>query len=241
MTSYFNASPSNAYVIGVHPHGVAADYRACLEGLIYDMFPAFEKCKRGWRTLAASILFWLPLVREVVLWTGCVDAGRLSANKVLKEGNSVIVLPGGEAEQIRTTYGEERLYLKNRMGFVALAVDHGAALVPVYVFGASDAHYTSHRFFNLREMIRKRFKICLPLFWGDLGVASRRVKHTLVFGDPMKVTKYARPGKDASEIEKKAFRDVVAKVHAEYIERLVKVFEDHKVELGYGDRNLIIQ
>lgn len=59
-------------------------------------------------------------MRELSLWSGCVDARRSVAEKLLKQGESLMVLPGGEAEQIMTVRGQELLYIKERKGFIRL-------------------------------------------------------------------------------------------------------------------------
>jgi hypothetical protein len=46
----------------------------------------------------------------------------------------------GEAEQIRTEWGKEKIYLKSRKGFVKLAMEEGAHLVPIYVFGETSLY-----------------------------------------------------------------------------------------------------
>ena len=38
---------------------------------------------------------------------------------------------GGEKEQLMTTPGEHKIYLRNRKGFIKLALTHGAHLVPM--------------------------------------------------------------------------------------------------------------
>ena len=113
-------------VIAIHPHGVASDYRVAMDGLLYDALPG-----RPVFTLAASVLFALPLVRELVLWTRCIDASKKVAARALSKGLSLAVIPGGEAEQMRTQTAVEEVYLAKRAGFVKLAMQHGAALVPV--------------------------------------------------------------------------------------------------------------
>ena len=114
--------PNKPVVIGVHPHGVAADYRVAMESMLHEAMPG-RRCF----VLAASLLFALPLVRELVLWTRCIDARKAV-------GHSLLVVPGGEAEQ--------ELYLA-RIGFVKLAMQHGAALVPCYAFGTVDLYDVS--------------------------------------------------------------------------------------------------
>ena len=46
-------------VIGIHPHGCAADYRVAMDGMLYEALPG-----RKIVVLAASVLFALPLVRD---------------------------------------------------------------------------------------------------------------------------------------------------------------------------------
>lgn len=48
--------------------------------------------------LGATAVFKIPLAREICLWMRGVDASRSTANKVLKDGKSILVYPGGVAE-----------------------------------------------------------------------------------------------------------------------------------------------
>merc|ERR1719395_274078 len=104
---------------------------------MYDAFPKVH-AKGAPRTLAASILFKIPGVRTVTLKTGCVDAGRSTANRCLRQGLSLMLCPGGQDEQIETIYGRERVFLRKRAGFVRLAIIHGVPVVPAFCFGSSD-------------------------------------------------------------------------------------------------------
>ena len=47
-------------VLGIHPHGVASDYRVAMDGMLYEALPG-----RPLFTLAASVLFALPLVGKL--------------------------------------------------------------------------------------------------------------------------------------------------------------------------------
>jgi 2-acylglycerol O-acyltransferase 2 len=66
-----------------------------------------------------------------------VDASRATADKVLNDGTSIVVYPGGVPEIFKTDPNSKvnELVLKKRLGFVKLAMRHGAELVPSFVFG----------------------------------------------------------------------------------------------------------
>jgi len=218
------------FVFGIFPHGSWADYRVLMDGMLPEVFPSTHgKIK----TLAASVLFRMPFVREVSLWTGCVDAHRAVAERQLDKGMSLLIIPGGEAEQIRTIYGKEVIFLKQRKGFIKLAMCKGAAVVPSYVFGCSDYYRTSSFLFDVRVFLVKKLGVCLPLVAGYLGspFCPLPVKTTIVFGKPMY---FAIKEEGTPTIEE------VDAAHAEFVESLNMLFNDNKVKFGYGDRELEI-
>merc|ERR1712048_514373 len=145
-------------VIGVHPHGIAADYRILMDGMLYDALPG-----RQILSLSASVLYYIPVVRELALWTRCIDARKKVAAGALQRGHSIMVIPGGEHEQIRTKKGHEEVYLANRVGFVKLALEANAALVPSYAFGCVDLYDTYTFLHGPREWIRKTLGVCIPI------------------------------------------------------------------------------
>mmetsp|Transcript_21684 Transcript_21684/g.35854 ORF Transcript_21684/g.35854 Transcript_21684/m.35854 type:complete len:327 (+) Transcript_21684:3-983(+) len=213
-------------IFAIHPHGTCSDYRIFMDGMLHKTFPKL----RSWRTLAAGVLFKLPLVRELALWTHCVDASRPVAMKQLDNGHSIFVVPGGEHEQLLTENGKEILYLRKRKGFVRLAIISGASLVPVYVFGASDLYHTSNVLFGLRFWLMKTLQICIPIFWGRFGMLCPLNKPLdMVFGEPISVERNPKPSKEE-----------ISKVHEIYIKKLEELFEERKKDFGYGDRKLQI-
>ena len=55
------------FVFATFPHGTASDYRIMMDGMIHQHLPVTsEKLK----VLAASVLFVIPIVRELAMWTG---------------------------------------------------------------------------------------------------------------------------------------------------------------------------
>jgi 1-acyl-sn-glycerol-3-phosphate acyltransferase len=219
-----NDATKQQYFYACHPHGVYSDYRVLIDGMF---------CDRGvhQRTLAATVLFRLPFVRELSLWTGCIDARRSVAEASLKRGDSLFVLPGGEAEQIRTKYGREIVYLKRRKGFIKLAIRQGVPVVPMYVFGVSDYYYTSDFLLAPRMWLTKNMQICIPFSAGLGGspFCPLLTKTTVVFGEPLKFDQCEKPT-DAQ----------LDKAHGAFMDALTNLFDKHKDRLGYGDRKLEI-
>ncbi|GAX10144.1 hypothetical protein FisN_3Lh339 [Fistulifera solaris] len=218
------------FLFAVFPHGCNSDYRIALDGMLFDAVP---NVARNVTSLAATVLFRIPLVRELALWTNCVDASRSVADNLLHKGKSILVLPGGQAEQIHTVYGREIVYLKKRKGFIKLAMTHGVPVVPGYVFGASDYFYTSSFALNFRLWLVKTLGISIPLAFGQYftPLCPRPVATTIVFGDPIRFT---------TKIDRQPIVEEVDQAHAQFCLALTCLFDHHKKEFGYGDRVLEI-
>ena len=126
------------YVFAVHPHGI---HCWVLNMMAFPDSPfdaEFGLVSEGRMTgLAATVIFQIPVVRELFLSMGYVDASRSVANKALLNGRNLFVCTGGEEESMRTVVGKDVVVLKKRKGFVRLAVSHGASLVPVFGVGLS--------------------------------------------------------------------------------------------------------
>lgn len=219
---------NSQFIIAVFPHGTAADYRVAMDGMLDQIFPtSYHKV----RTLGASVLLTIPLVREIFTWTSGIDASRPVAEKALDKGYSLLVLPGGEAEQIRTIYQKERVYLKNRKGFLKLALRKSIPVVPVYVFGASDYYQTSNALLGPRRWMVKNLGICIPFAMGQWGsiLCPRPVKTTVVFGGPLSF---------AIKDPKSPTTEELNAAHQTFCSALMTVFNEHKDRLGYGERTL---
>jgi len=54
------------FVFATFPHGCGSEFRILMEGIMHTVLPDVH---RRLRTLAASVLFRIPFVREIALWT----------------------------------------------------------------------------------------------------------------------------------------------------------------------------
>jgi hypothetical protein len=137
---------------------------------------------------------------------------------------------------MRTQTGVEEVFLLKRFGFVKLAMQHGAALVPTYAFGTVDLYdiTAAQHAVNSRGWLwnlSKRYGIAMPRYSGSFGFVPKRCQTDLVFGAPLEFP-CLKPG-EPTDAE-------VQVAHAAYVAALRKLFNDHKSELGYGDRELIL-
>jgi 2-acylglycerol O-acyltransferase 2 len=131
--------PKKQYILGVHPHGILPF------GSIINLSTNCNKAGdllKGLelRGLAASFCFYVPVYRDLLLSGGVMDAARYVARRVLAEGKSIMLVPGGATEALYANIGWNTIYLKKRKGFIKLALETGSTLVPIYSFNENDTY-----------------------------------------------------------------------------------------------------
>ena len=226
-------SPNRQYVFCIHPHGGLAFGRSMFGFGTRNLWePAFPGI--NFRVLAATAALRVPVIREMWLWSYCVDARRRSAERVLRNGHySLILYPGGVKEQILTKRGQHRVYLKSRKGFVKLALQHGCSLVPVYVFGETDLYDHWNVGLAARSWIADRFGAAVVFLSGSFGLLPYRVPLTGVSGPPV-----------AAVVEGKRIEnptvEQIDELHAAYVSALQRLFDSEKEKYGYKDAILEI-
>jgi 2-acylglycerol O-acyltransferase 2 len=126
-------------LFGYHPHGIIAMGAVCTfasEGNGFSkLYPGI---KPSLGTLASN--FRIPFHRDYILAQGLCSVSRKSCKAVLSSGpgRSMAIVVGGAAESLVSRPGTINLVLKKRLGFVRIAVETGASLVPVLSFGEND-------------------------------------------------------------------------------------------------------
>ena len=180
------AKNGGQFVFAMHPHGM----------LSIDHFLVFTDCVGFLSTVAplrrrdlgASVIFSIPILRELVLWLGVVDAGARTGHNVLSSGYSMQLYPGGIQEQIATNDSRPCVVAKHRFGFVKLALSYDTPIVPVYVFG-EDKLFTSIGFMRrARQWMVSALRVGLPLFYGRLdrlGLIPHQRPLVAVVGAPL--------------------------------------------------------
>ena len=111
---------------------------------MYDAYASKLHSDRGFLPLfaGADIVLKVPLLRRVLVAWGLVPVSSesLKRNLALEYPHNILtLLPGGISEMF---YGlqEEQIILEKRKGFVKVALQTGASLVPCYALGANQVY-----------------------------------------------------------------------------------------------------
>jgi len=179
------------------------------------------------RDLAASVLFYIPLLRELLLLLGNVDASAKTAEYNLKKGRSLLIFVGGEREQLLTSPGVQQVYLNNRKGFVKLALKYQTPLVPMYCFGEVDTYILFKPpvwVTSLRRWICDHLRVVIPL---ALHVKPQPVALRLCVGEPLPCPARMEEITPA----------VIDAYHARFVEALRDLYNKHRAP---SDPDLII-
>lgn len=171
-----------------HPHGILSlgvvnavnhmqETRLCGSAFLYNFAPTFR--------IGLSLL-------------GC-KMGSVSPrdlNRYMENQEpELMIVPGGFHEATIACKGHERVYLKNRKGFVKYALRHGYDLVPVYTFGEGDLYSNPQGGWCWRFALNN---ICLPtvLPWGFTWMPlfpNREAEVTTVVGPPVPMPHIKKP------------------------------------------------
>jgi len=221
--------PNKQYIVSLHPHGLmpwgllpvgrSAEWNS--------LFPNLE-----FRCVAASVLFKIPIAREASIWAGGCPAGRHDVSKVLEKGYNLGVLPGGSEELMEQTPGQELIFIKNRKGFVRLALIYGCDLVPGYIFGVNDLYTQMTWGKQFRMWLLRKTRIAFTFGWGRsfYNLLPERKPIFVVVGKPIQVSQVPCPTDEQ-----------IDELHKRYVDEVVNIFETYKSRFGYKNRKLIIK
>lgn len=201
------------------------------------LFPGIRpKCT----TLGFTML--MPIQREILLSCGFSSASENSLNALLKQSNDpnhssnhdgftsngVGLIVGGAREAFYTYPNAYKCYLKRRKGFIKVALQTGASLVPVISYGENNMYeiidYKPGSWVRIFQDTFKRYTNVTPIHYNGrgylqytFGLLPRRHPITTVIGAPIHLKKIRNP----SETD-------VNEAHAMFCRKLRELFEKHK-------------
>ncbi|NWH61908.1 DGAT2 acyltransferase, partial [Geococcyx californianus] len=231
-------SPSHNYIIGSHPHGILCVGAFCnfITGStgFKEMFPGIRPFLT---TLAGN--FRLPIFREYLMSGGLCPVTRRAIGYLLSKngtGNAVAIVIGGAAESLSCRPGVTTLILKNRKGFVRMALQHGAYLVPSFSFGENDlfrqvVFEEGSWMRSIQQRFQKMMGFAPCVFYGrgltsirSLGFLPYARPITTVVGEPVMVPKIEEPSSETVDM-----------YHEMYIRSLLKLFNENKTKYGLSE------
>jgi len=220
------------YIFVCHPHGIvgiAPMSNLGTYGTGFDkLFPGVPVHLLGHR-----VIFRIPLFREWALLHGHGTVERSCCLRLLSRGDSIGLAPGGAKESLECRPHALQLYLRRRRGFAKLALETGAALVPVLSYGENEA-YTTLQFApgtlarRMQEGLQRMLGFALPMFVGRrwLPLMPKRSAITSLVGAPV------RP--DPAAVGASPSEDAIAELHAKYCEALQSLHREHRDANGYS-------
>lgn len=223
------------FVIGYEPHSVLpqgicifSEHTKGLPGGLHNV-----------RILASSAAFWAPLMRNMWWWWGVRPVSRQCFSALLKKGRSVALCPGGVQECLYMQPGGEVVYLRKRKGFVRMAMQHGAALVPCFAFGQSRQYRYCRIFLDWPKHVIpraswsrfvRRIGYVPLLISGWMGtMMPKQVPMTIVVGRPIRLPKVEEPTNEQVE---EALEQFIAAVEG--------LFDKHKAAAGHAETKLTV-
>lgn len=221
-------------VIGLEPHSVLP-LSIVSFGNYFFFTKSTPQCVRNSRALATGTIFIFPMLRQLWSWLGMDPISKSHMRRLLEQKRTVLIIPGGVAECLEMKPGVETIYLRKRFGFVKLAIQTGAQLVPAFTFGQCN----TYKYWRLGPplcslkvvaAIASVMKVAPMIFLGKWGspIPHQAPMNTVV-GKAIPVNKNDNPSNE----------EVQAKLNV-FIDAMESLFMKHRGRFGFGQTQLVV-
>lgn len=233
--------PKKNYLIGNHPHGILCTGAFTAFGTealdVSKLFPGMR-----FHLLTLEINFMFPILRDIILGFGTLAATRKGMNYLLsrKGGGEVgVLIPGGAPESLDSHPGSYIVQLNRRKGFIKVAMQNGASLVPSISFGEPEIYdqvpNPEGSFIRtIQDKLQNALQIAPAAFLGrgifqySFGWLPMRKPITVVVGTPIDVEKVSQPTQEQIDI-----------LHQTYVDALVDLFYAHREKYALDPSHVI--
>lgn len=190
IAGYFHATleggehiPRSGGALIVSNHALFALDAAVLGALLirdFDRHPRFLGDRNLWK---------IPGLRELITAIGALPGEPHAAEKLLRQGELVIVYPGGVDDSLKLSSQRYQLQWKKRAGFARVAIAAGVPIIPVVGFGIDEMYTVLAREPLLGRRIFGSRRYDLPIGWGAFGtILPRRSVQTYAVLPPIDTT-----------------------------------------------------
>ena len=192
------------------------------------------------RGLGDKFLFSLPGIAPLVLKLGGVIGHPEVCSAMMKDGQDLLVFPGGAHEAVKSSSDLYSLQWKERYGFVKLAAMHGYTIMPFGIVGPDEfyGHYIEGSELPASQLGRMlsrfglltqdtRTDILPPIPIGTLGSAFPKPQRCyLGFGEAVDLSSYI--GQTLSKKSLRIIRNQVADEVEDQLDQLLLLREQNK-------------
>ena len=252
-------------IFAMHPHAIIP-----LQAFLWGAF--CDQCIPGLYGVGSTTngALKLPILRHILLLLAVGSARKeVILNAMQEKDKNLFILPGGVAEiflsRRRTAANAPfvQTIKARRYGLMKLALQTGACIYPIYVFGATDVfdqlapvkkgcndHDSAHSIFDsiagILESMSRRLRGGLTLYWGKYYLPIPHTPQlTMVMADPI----YPVPGTSEKNVKGKMKTckrvdnpsvEQIEELMARYVDSLHRLFEQYKVQAGFPNDTLQI-
>uniref|UniRef100_A0A7S2WNH2 Acyltransferase n=1 Tax=Rhizochromulina marina TaxID=1034831 RepID=A0A7S2WNH2_9STRA len=195
-----------------HPHGVAA-----INSISCPIAPR--------SAAVAPAVLMIPFCRQMMELCGAVSSSRQAMKDVMRGRKDLALIPGGVEEVVLASPRKERVFIKNRKGFIKYCIQFGYDVRAVYHFGETQLYDVMFPWdepwaVKWRLWLARTFQLAT-----GLGVGCRywplapkpNIRCISVEGPRIELPCVPEPP-----------RDLVEKYHAVYVESLQKLYAKHR-------------
>ncbi len=224
FTRYFDAEvrgmervpKSPVLLIGNHSGGVVTPDTSAVYVAWYRT-RGFEDPLMG---LAFDAIFGVPGWRDLMRKIGQMPANVENAEAALKDGNSVLLYPGGSYEVFRPWKDRNRIVFNERKGFIRLALKAGVPVVPVVGHGGHETTFVLTRGERLVKLLgaeRVRLDGVPLMFQLPWGVSSPALpgiplpaKITVQVCEPLDWSSFGPDGANDPEVLDRCYEEITS-------------------------------
>jgi 1-acyl-sn-glycerol-3-phosphate acyltransferase len=204
------------------------------------------------RPMGDKFLFTLPATRQMLVQRGAVIGNPDVCGALMRDGQDLLVFPGGAHEAVKPAADKYALQWKERYGFVKLAARHGYTVMPFALVGPDEfyahliegkdlPHTGLGRLLQVLGIINERTRSDMlpPVPIGALGTALPKPQRCyLQFGEPVDLAPYR--GKRLGKAQQRKIRDGIGQQIEGMLRNLLLVREQRKGENGFLRRLLTL-
>jgi len=188
------------------------------------------------RGLGDNAHYAIPVWRDLLTMGGMVRGTRENVRAMMRDGQNILVFPGGADEVFKARGQDYRLMWKERLGFARLAIEFGYPIVPFAAVGAEEMYHVvvdsrTPVAAQVSALMRRLVGLPLPPLVRGVGptLLPRPERLYFWFGNPIDTARYGGAGNDDA-----AARNVRDEVRAAVEEgiRTLRVEREHDPHRG---------